>query len=153
MSHERRSQAWMTVNATMIGVSITSFFFIAVLNPGIFVANYLFTLQLTCAIPVLFSSTVAFKRSFISNQPDMFRNYAVFLYIVGYAFLINAIGILVAELTTTALAQIFFSINIMFPLIYSYFRIKYDKSDLRMRFIKDGVFIAIVLIFGVLAAF
>jgi hypothetical protein len=153
MSHERRSQAWMIVNATMIGVSITSFFLIGAIKPDLLIANKFFTLQLICSIPILFSSTVAFKRSFLSRSPDKFRDYAVFLYIIGYAFLINSIGIFVADLTTTLIAQVFFAVNIIMPLIYSYYRIKYDKSDLRMRFIKDGVYISILVVLGVLVAF
>lgn len=139
-------------NFTLIAVATSSLFFIAAIRPNILRDSELFTLQLICSIPLLLTSAVAAKRSLVSKSAPVFWSYSRYLSIIGYAFIINAIGILVAVLTNWIVVTIFFTINIINPLLYSYLRISYDRNTVQDRIVRDGLFIILIIFLGLIVA-
>ncbi|MEK7584250.1 MAG: hypothetical protein AAB490_03325 [Patescibacteria group bacterium] len=135
-------------NIMLIGVATSALFFIAAIRPSILENNMVFTLQLICAIPLLLSSTIASRRTADTRKPEVFDAYATYLSVLGYALIINAVGILVAIFANRWAAVIFFTLNIITPLVYSYLRVTVDRYSLSVRVLQDSFFILIIIAFG-----
>ena len=135
-------------NIMLIGVATSALFFIAAIRPSILENNMIFTLQLICAIPLLLSSTIASRRTADTKEPAVFDAYATYLSVLGYALIINAVGILVAIFANKWAAVIFFILNIAAPLVYSYLRVTVDKYSVSVRVLQDGFFILTIIVFG-----
>lgn len=143
-----RIKTRISINVMFIGVCITSLFFISGFNANLLKDNLYLVLQLVSAIPLLFSSVLLMNAATTSSNRGIFIHYSNAFQTIGYAFVTNAIGILVALLTVGWVAHVYFLLNIVIPLTYSTLRIKYDKQKLFQRARKDLVFILIIIFFG-----
>ena len=79
-------------------------------------------------------------------------NLGFFAFLLGYTFLINVVGILLISLISLKVGIIFFGVNILSPIVYSCVDISYDRNKLKERLLKDGFFILLVIILGILPA-
>lgn len=144
-----RIKTRISLNVMFMGVCITSLFFISGFNANLLRENLYLVLQLVSAIPLLFSSVLLMNAATTSTNRGIFIHYSNAFQTIGYAFVTNAIGILVALLTVGWVAHIYFILNIIAPLVYSTLRIKYDHESFYQRARKDIIFILIIIFFGI----
>jgi len=71
-------------------------------------------------------------------------------FIIAYGFLINSIGMMMAYMISVKVSMLFFLINIINPLTYSYMEIKDKEETFKSRFYKDALFIGIIVFLGIL---
>ncbi len=145
-----RQETKININIALIGVATASLFFISGLRPDLIKDNLAFVVQLIAAIPILLSATLALSKSIAVKNYKPLVKYAGYAYSIGYAFILNAVGILVASLTYDYIAYLFFFICILNPVVYSYFLVKYENEPIKKRIKRDGLFILIIILLGVL---
>ena len=134
----------------LIGVAISSLFFISAFSPEIFKTNLLFVSQLILSIPILLSSSFFLSKTLTSINPIKLKNYSRTLFSIGYAFIINSIGIIVSILAGANIALLFFGVNILNALAYSLIMVKSENQSFSRRLFKDSIFIGVVILGGIL---
>jgi len=137
-------------NVNYLFIAFTAFTFIATINQDLLRNNLLMTIQLVLSIPMFMSSILARAKLSEAVHTKTLRNFGSFCFITGYAFLINTVGILVGMLVSDKIGILFFAVNILMALAYSYIQIKLDLSRIKRRIIKDGYFILIIILLGLL---
>jgi len=141
----------LNVNLWLLGVLFTVFTFLIATNAQLLKDNNLLAFQLTAAIPLIMSSIFARQRlAYASKREQEWRNYGFITFIIAYGFLINSIGMMMSYMIGTEVSMLFFLINIINPLTYSYMEIKDKEETLKSRFYKDAFFIGIIVLLGVL---
>ncbi|MFH0873605.1 MAG: hypothetical protein V1846_02055 [Candidatus Komeilibacteria bacterium] len=145
-----KAQSKMTVNLYLLTIAFTIFTFIITINPSLVRNNIFLALQLTLAIPLLISSVFVRARISYATKEINWDRYGYVLFIVAYSFLINVVGILLAALVYVFIAWIFFGVNILCALLYSTIEIIEDHARVKSRVYKDGLFIAILFVLGIL---
>ncbi|MFA6252466.1 MAG: hypothetical protein WCX74_03640 [Candidatus Paceibacterota bacterium] len=143
----------LNVNLWLLGVLFTVFTFLVATNAQVLRDNIIIAFQLTAAIPLMMSSIFARQRLAYSEKREKeWHVYGFIMFILAYSFLINSVGITIAYLVNIKVSILFFLINIINPIVYSYMEIMDDRTKIKSRIIKDGFFIIIVIILGVLPA-
>jgi len=137
----------------LLQIAFVLFTFIIALNPDLVRANAFLALQLSLSIPFYFSSI--FLRAKISAHPDsplLWEQFGFYTFITAYAFTINVVGILLAELVGVDIALWFWAANIISALGYSIIEMYGKESNFEARIRKDACFIGALLVFGILPA-
>jgi len=145
-----KSKSRLKVNLTLLGICFTIFTFIIAVNPSLFKANLFLASQLTIAIPIFITSIFARTRLGYSKKPKIWNKYGFITFMIAYSFLINVIGILLSTLVSLSMGMVFFVMNIISVLTYSYVEIKEDKAKIKSRVKKDLIFILILIFGGIL---
>ena len=149
-SDPRSIQERTKLSNVLIGVAISSLFFISAFNPEIFKTNVWFVSQLILSVPILLSAALFSSKIITAKNPFGVKIYSSLLFSVGYAFIMNAVGIIVSMLAGANIAPIFFGINILNALIYSGVMIVSEKQKFSHRLYKDAMFIITLIVGGVL---
>jgi hypothetical protein len=150
--HQKVIESRISLNQALLSIVITFFVLIITLNSD-YLKNHLFlTAQLIIAIPLLLSSTLSHITGQKKNNARIWVSYGSSLFIVGYAFLINVIGILIATEINVFLAVVFFIANWMLVIAYSYLKCSLNEATLKVRLKKDLLFIILQVLFGLLPA-
>lgn len=145
------AQIHANTNITLVFISFTVFAFVITVNSQILKDDYLLALQLTLAIPFLISSLFARAKLAISKMNiKRFDNFGYICYVIGYTFLINSMGILLADFVAVTVSMIFFMVNIAMALIYSLILTLTKGSKVKSRLAKDLFFILLILAGGLL---
>jgi hypothetical protein len=138
------------INMTLLLVAFTIFTFVATIKPEILTQNKILAVQLTLSIPFLITSSFARTKEIKPKLYKLWNKMGFFNFIIGYSFLINTIGIMLALLVSTWVSIIFFITNILMSVIYSYIEFRYGGDSLSSRLLKDGSFILILILLGIL---
>lgn len=138
------------INLYLLAIAFTLFTFIIAINPALVRNNIYLSLQLTLAIPLLISSIFARTKLSYSAKPATWEAYGFITFILAYAFLINVVGILLSTLVGVTIGVIFWGVNIFLALLYSALEVAEDKAKISSRLWKDALFIAIILLAGLL---
>jgi hypothetical protein len=143
----------LNVNLWLLGILFTVFTFLIATNSQLLRDNNIIAFQLTAAIPLMMSSIFARQRLVYSQKREKeWHDYGFITFILAYGFLINSIGITMAYMINTKVSMLFFLINILNPLVYSYMEIMDDKTKIKSRIIKDLLFIIVIVLLGILPA-
>ncbi|MFA5080031.1 MAG: hypothetical protein WC472_00180 [Candidatus Paceibacterota bacterium] len=143
----------LNVNLWLLGILFTVFTFLIATNAQVLRDNNIIAFQLTAAIPLMMSSIFARQRlSYSEKREKEWYDYGFIMFILAYGFLINSVGITIAYLINIKVSMFFFLINILNPVIYSYMEIMDDKTKIKSRIIKDGFFIIVIIVLGILPA-
>ena len=145
-----KSRARLKVNLTLLGICFTIFTFIIAVNPSLFKNNIFLASQLTIAIPLFITSIFARTKLGYSKKPKIWDKYGFITFMIAYSFLIDVIGILLSTLVNLNIGIIFFAVNIISALTYSFVEIKEDKAKIKSRIKKDLIFILILVFGGIL---
>lgn len=145
---KKKSDIHLNINLWLLSVSFTIFALIVSLNTEL-LQNSLFSFQLVAAIPLFFTSILARSKMSLSGKPQMWDDYGYITFLLGYTFLVNVVGTLFSYQVALSGGIIFFAINFLLAIIYSFIEVIEDYSKLRNRILKDSFFILIVLIGGV----
>jgi hypothetical protein len=138
------------INMTLLLVAFTVFTFVATIKPEILTQNKVLAVQLTLSIPFLITSSFARTKEIKPKLYKLWNKMGFINFIIGYSFLINTIGIMLAVLVSVWVSIIFFITNILMSIIYSYIEIKYGGDSLSSKLLKDGSFILILILLGIL---
>jgi hypothetical protein len=145
-----KAKSKLEVDLYLLAIAFTLFTFIIAINPALVRNNVFLSLQLTLAIPLLISSIFARTKQGYSEKPATWEFYGFITFILAYAFLINVVGILLSTLVSIQIGIIFWGVNVILALLYSLLEIVEDKAKISSRPWKDMVFIAIILLAGLL---
>jgi hypothetical protein len=150
--NQRKSSSKLAITVRLIGVAFTIFVFIMTIRPQIFFEKEIVALELILAIPFLITSALSFsKLSYAPNSKEWdFLSWITFM--IGYTFLLNVVGIIVAVYLNVIIAIVFFITNWMLSILYSYMNIYPDKKPLRKDVFKNMFFIMLQIILGLLPA-
>ena len=138
------------VNLSLLGICFSLFTFIIAINSSILQDNFLLALELTISIPLFLSSVFANSKLAYAKKPEMWRKFGFATYLVGYGFLINVIGMLLSSFVSVKISIIFFALNIITALTYSFLEVIEDRKKLKSRICKDLFFILLLVICGIL---
>lgn len=144
-----KSQSRIQLNIFLLTAAFTVFFFIISLKEELLFYK-IFLIQLISSIPFLLTSTLSYAKVSYREKIKRWDRLGWISFIIGYAFLLNSIGILVGNIISLSISLIFFGISWALTIIYSLIDISYEKTVWKERVIKDSVFILLQIIFGVL---
>jgi hypothetical protein len=142
----------LIIDTTLLAIAFTVFALIVTIRADLLNANYLLALQLVLSIPCLMAGATAEVRLAAHPEQRRVRTLSWWGFIFGYTFLINSVGILLAHITTPAIAAIFFTGNLVVALLYSYAAVSDGNTPYRERFPKDLSFVLLFIFFGLLPA-
>ncbi|HLD85107.1 MAG TPA: hypothetical protein VI968_00970 [archaeon] len=145
--NKARSDGKIAINYTLLAICFTIFALIISISPKLFLENEILTLQLTLAIPLFISSLFARDKLAYTENSARLNSYGFFTFIIAYSFLINTVGLLLSSALSVTVSSVFFLINILLALAYSY--VTYGKG-MTKRICKDGIFILLIIILGLL---
>jgi hypothetical protein len=149
-SLSKHAEEQTKVSLSLLAMSLTTFVFIISANPKLLETS-IFTMQILIAIPCLLASVLG--RMKLAKTSDVrWEPFGYYYWIVGYACLINTIGIIVGFRFSQIGALLFFAANIIVPISYSWHASSIRPESLHERLRKDALFIALVIIFGLLPA-
>ncbi|MDO8468048.1 MAG: hypothetical protein Q7S56_03840 [Nanoarchaeota archaeon] len=148
-----KAQIHTNISITLIFITCTIFAFVITVNNDILKDDYVLALQLTLALPFLMSSSLAkSKIAEAANYIKSLDNFGYLCYIIGYTFFVNTIGLLLATFVSVKVSMIFFGANIVMALLYSVVITTYNKKQVFSRLLKDGLFILLIVLGGILPA-
>ena len=147
---EVKAKLRLDINRSFLAISFTIFALIISLKPSLFRESFFVPTQLTIAIPLLLSSIFARSKLAHTTRPKMWEEYGFITFLIGYSFLINVLGILLAVSIGLRYCLIFLIFNIIISLTYSTFEIIENHSKLVSRIIKDSFFIILIILGGIL---
>jgi hypothetical protein len=139
------------INLTLLGICFTIFTFIATINP-VLLKNDLLAIQLVLSIPFFMSAILIQSKISCLTDASRWRNMGFLTFIIAYGFLINAVGLMLSFFTSSLLVSVFFIVNIFLSIMYSEIEISADKDLFREKLYRDSVFIAIMILGGLLPA-
>ena len=140
----------ININIGLLSMGFVVFTFIASFKPELLQNNIFLGAELTLSIPFILSSSLARIKEIKKIRYEKWDKFASVTFIIGYGLLISAIGIMLAVLVSEPLSLLFFSVNILLSLIYSYLEASYNHGNLRNEFKNDLFFLLILLTLGVL---
>ena len=147
---ETKANFRLRINLTLLAVCFTAFTFMAANKPSLLKENFLLATQITLAIPFLITSSFARTKEIKPKLSKLWNKIGYINFIIGYSFLINTIGIMLAVLVSVWVSIIFFITNILMSVIYSYIEFRHGGDSLSSRLLKDGFFILMLIILGII---
>ncbi len=147
---EVKAKVRLDINRTLLAIAFTVFGIIVSINPGLFRESILVPLQMTLAIPLFLSSIFARSKLAYSRMPKMWDDYGYVTFLMGYAFLMNVLGILLSMVISLKLSLIFFIFNFVASFSYSVLSVAESKEGIFPRVKKDLLFYAILVFGGIL---
>jgi|SRR3989344_4224485 len=151
-NHLLKTEIRVAINIALLTLVFAIFTLIITLNANILKENVLLALQLVLAIPLLMSSALSNLKLVTLQHAKKIDMLAHISFLVGYSFLINTIGILLALFVSLPISILFFAANIVMALIYSFILTSYDKKEIKIRLLEDAYFFISVVILGILPA-
>ncbi|MFA6073693.1 MAG: hypothetical protein WC758_06260 [Candidatus Woesearchaeota archaeon] len=149
---ELKGRIHLDINLWMFSVAITIFIFILATNPAMLRSTLAFPIQITFAIPLFITSIFARSKLVRSKKTAMWDNYGTITFLLGYACIVNVIGILLAYFINLKIGLIFFLFSIFISLIYSVLDVIEDDYKWKRRVVKDLGFIILLIVGGILPA-
>lgn len=141
--------ARLMINSILAGAVVTMFFITSSLQPKFLTENPLLAVQMVLTVPFLV--TASMSNSFIerTENKNLWYNFGWLMFIIGYAFTLNSIGILIRIITSVNIALIFYAFSFLLPIIYSILLVKFERLSIKERLIKDSLFLGLQLVLGV----
>jgi len=137
------------LNTFLLTLSIGVFFLTINLRQELLLQKILLA-QLILSIPLLLTSTLSYSKIGYREKVEKWNLLGWITFVIGYAFLINVVGILVGNVLSVSLSLIFFATSWILTVTYSLVDISYEKTTLKERMSKDLLFILIQIVLGVL---
>lgn len=140
----------LIINSMLLGAVVSMFFLVASLQKDILAENHLLALQMVLAVPFFVTACIASAYNGEKSNEGAWYNFGWLTFIIAYAFTLNSIGIIISSITSILIGIIFFATSITLTLIYTLFLVVLENRKLKERLLKDFVFIAIQVLFGVI---
>jgi O-antigen ligase len=139
----------VALNRSLLAIVISVFFLIVNVKEGLLLQQIL-TFQLILAIPLFLTSILSYAKVSYKEEVKKWDLFGWVTFMLGYAFLLNIIGILVGNILGILMALLFFLFVWILLLIYSFIDISYNKKVIKERLAKDLLFILVQFFLGVL---
>lgn len=144
-----KASSRISLNRSLLAMVVGVFFMTINLRPEILFQKVL-AFQLILAMPLFVTSILAYSKMGYKSKIKNWNTLGWVTFTMGYACLLNVVGILIGDIISVSLALMFFAITWIFIIIYAIVDITYDREKVRDRLFKDGLFVLIQIIFGVL---
>ncbi len=138
------------INLHLLGIAFTVFTLIVTLKPELFRDYVLLGLQLALSIPLFITSTLCRTNQFSIENNKYWNKLAYITFLLAYSMLVNVLGIFLALFVSLGVSMLFFVVNILLAVLYSYFGVRYNRAELKSRLYKDISFIVILILFGII---
>lgn len=148
--NEVRAKFRNDINRSLLSVCFTIFALMVSLKPALLHQTFFIPLQLTIAIPLLISSIFARSRLALIKKSSILEGYGYITFISSYAFIINVIGLLLANVVGLGYGITFLIANIVTSITYSVVEVLSERKKLQSRIRKDLFFALLILIGGIL---
>jgi hypothetical protein len=146
---QEKSKAKAEINLWLLSIAFTLFALIISINPALARDNIFLSLQLTLAIPILIHSIFARTRTSFRAQ-RLWYAYGYMTFTIGYAFLMNVVGILLSNLVSIRTGFVFWGMNIFLVIIFAVLDyVGNDKEKIKTRLVKDLFFIFLLFAGGI----
>lgn len=139
----------VALNRSLLAMIVGVFFLTINLTPGLLEKKIL-AFQLIIAMPLLVTSVLAYSKIGYHYRTERWNWLGWATFTIAYAFILNVVGILIAQIIGAAAALVFFAASWVCMMFYSGIDISYHQSKIRQRILKDGLFVIIQILFGVL---
>ena len=139
----------ISLNTALLSIAIGVFFLTINIRQELLYQKILLA-QLVVSIPLFLTSILAYSKVGYRRKIEKWNMLGWITFILGYAFILNVIGILIGKFISIDISIVFFASSCILTLTYSYIEISYNKLAIKERIIKDSIFIATQLIFGLL---
>ena len=139
------------MNTFLLSTAIFAFFTTINLRKDLLFQKVLLA-QLVLSMPLLMTSTLAYSKVGYRDRIERWNLLGWMTFILGYAFIMNVIGILVANVISPVLSIVFFASSCGLTLVYSIVDISYKRGVARERIAKDLLFITLQVVLGLLVA-
>ena len=139
----------MHINLGLLSASITFFIFSVTINHDLLKNNLFLALQITLAIPLFITSIMARVKLAYTPHFKKWGRYGFITFILGYAFLINTIGLLLSNIINLRIGMVFFGVCIVSDLIYTIMGSLEKKNWIKSLY-KDLLYILILIFGGIL---
>jgi hypothetical protein len=141
----------ISLNSQLLPAAIGIFFITVNLRSEILLQKAV-AIQLSLAIPLLLTSTLAYSKLGYREKVERWNVLGWVCFAIAYSFIINVIGILLANIVGKDLSTTFFLTVWSLAFIYSMIDVSYDRKVLKERFIKDFFVIFIQVSLGLFVA-
>ena len=139
----------VALNRSLLSVAFGILFLMITLKEELLLEKIL-SFQLVLSIPLFITSIMAYSKIGYRPRVRRWNNIGWITFLLGYTFLINIIGIIVGKLSGKGIALLLFGVSWILATIYSAVDISYDKKTINERLVKEGLFILIQVLGGVL---
>ena len=139
----------LMINSMLLGAVVSMFFLVTSLQKELLQENHLLALQMVLAVPFFVTACIASAHNGKKENERLWYNFGWITFIIGYAFTLNSIGIIISSITSLFIGLIFFTTSIILPLIYTLFLVVLEDKKISERLIKDFVFIALQIVLGI----
>ena len=144
-----KASSRVALNRSLLAMIVGVFFLTINLTPELLEKKIL-AFQLIISMPLLVTSILAYSKIGYHHRTERWNWLGWATFTIAYAFILNVVGILIAQIIGAGLSLIFFAASWICMIFYSGTDISYHKPQIRERLLKDGLFVAIQFFFGVL---
>jgi hypothetical protein len=146
---ESKAASRIALNTSLLSVAVGIFFLVVSLRSQLLVPEVV-AAQMVLPIPLLLSSILAYSKVGYKDRIERWDTLGWITFILGYAMILNVVGILLAGYVSLRMSLLFFGASWTMTIVYSVVDISYERSHVRERLAKDALFIVTQLLFGVL---
>ena len=129
---------------------VMGIFFLTINLKSELLSQEIVVIQLVLSIPLFLTSTLAYSKVSYKKHPEKWDKLGWITFTLGYAFILNVVGILIGRMISILISMIFFASSWILALVYSFVHISYDRSKIKERIVKNTFFISVQLFFGLL---
>jgi hypothetical protein len=147
-TNPEKSKNRITLNTSLLSIAVGIFFLTINLRSELLLIRGL-VIQLVLAIPLLFTSILSYAKVGYRKKTRKWDTLGFLTFSFAYAFILNVIGILLANIVSLQISLIFFASSWILAIIYSIIDTSYKRRVIKERIVKDLIFISIQLFFGV----
>jgi hypothetical protein len=149
MLKQGKSNAHILMNTCLLLVSFAIFALVITKDFNLLRINSFLTMQLMLSIPFLLTSTLANSKLNYTLHEIYWDSLGWGTFIMGYAFLLNSIGILISDMIGSFFAVVFLIVTIALSLVYSAVEVSYNRESIGRRIVKDLIFITLIFLLGI----
>jgi len=146
--YKHKSSSRIQLNTSLLGIVIGIFFLTINLRQELLLPKIVAT-QLVLSIPLLLTSILAYSKMGYRKATDQWNILGWTTFNIAFAFILNVIGIMLANVISWTTSFTFFAVSWILVIIYSIADYIEDKSVLKEKLIKDSLFILIQIILGI----
>ncbi|MCX6816234.1 MAG: hypothetical protein NT120_05295 [Candidatus Aenigmarchaeota archaeon] len=140
----------LTIDTALLMVAFVVLMLIATVSPSLFERSYMMAIEIALSIPFLASS--AFVRVKMMGMPEsaVLDRFSYVTFIIGYALIINTIGIMLSITVSSFVSILFLAMNVAIALAYSTALVTDHMEMAKQRFGRDLLFTIIIVVLGIL---
>ena len=137
-------------NTTLLTAAFFMLILVIMFSPHLFGSNLFFGIQLVLSIPLIATSSLVRVKIISEQESSVLYSFGHLVFVLGYATLINSLGLLLSMTALPFIGTLFLLANICMALIYSLMLIIEGKEAFVKRAVKDLLFCSLIIFLGIL---